>query len=442
MLSYFTSRLRKEGQEQSNESPRSPVLNEEDETFLKKITSDEQPPPLPKRPTVILDNGKQVKEKETKSAVLEGADQIPLPKTPSVEESAQESMDKGKAKAEKEVEEKKRRNYWSYIPSVPRINFPKNQSREQAASELQVVAEAIKEGKDLNADGSEREKEKKDLISILDGLHLEAVNNRVFSFTKESQKLMEDFNQILKDIVNGVPTAYDDLEKLLSKSEGQLQKMYGNMPPFLQTLVKSLPAKMTPTLTPEIMAAMSEKPGADAKKMETKPNGSRGKKKTKRRVPHLKDVVKQQGVVAGMLRSILNFLKMRFPALMTGTNILMSLAVFLLLFVFWYCHKRGRETRLEKERLAVETDSDVADDTTSELEESEILEKPSTGIESPITIHSNPSGNDKSSTRACDISSVIDQPKPKEVSLTSKDIVEKERGVILVFRTWRQDELI
>lgn len=26
----------------------------------------------------------------------------------------------------------------------------------------------------------------------------------------------------------------------------------------------------------------------------------------------------------------------------------------MLLFVFWYCHKRGRETRLEKERLAAE----------------------------------------------------------------------------------------
>lgn len=25
-----------------------------------------------------------------------------------------------------------------------------------------------------------------------------------------------------------------------------------------------------------------------------------------------------------------------------------------LLFVFWYCHKRGRETRLEKDRLAAE----------------------------------------------------------------------------------------
>ena len=27
-----------------------------------------------------------------------------------------------------------------------------------------------------------------------------------------------------------------------------------------------------------------------------------------------------------------------------------------LLFVFWYCHKRGRETRLEKERLLTEAE--------------------------------------------------------------------------------------
>jgi hypothetical protein len=199
---------------------------------------------------------------------------------------------------------------------------------------------------------------------------------------------MEDFNQILKDIISGVPTAYDDLEKLLSKSESQLQHMYGNMPPFLQTLVKSLPAKLTTTLAPELMVAMSEKPGADAKKMEDKQNGSRGKKKTKRRVPHLKDVVKQQGAVAGMLRSILNFLKLRFPAFMAGTNILMSLAVFLLLFVFWYCHKRGRETRLEKERLAVEIDHDSVEDSTSDIDESEVLENLSAGVE-----HTNPSGN-------------------------------------------------
>jgi len=48
-----------------------------------------------------------------------------------------------------------------------------------------------------------------------------------------------------------------------------------------------------------------------------------------------------------------------------------------LLFVFWYCHKRGRETRLERERLAAgneDADSDI-DQTSSELDESAILEK-------------------------------------------------------------------
>jgi hypothetical protein len=48
-----------------------------------------------------------------------------------------------------------------------------------------------------------------------------------------------------------------------------------------------------------------------------------------------------------------------------------------LLFVFWYCHKRGRETRLERERLAAEqaeADSDF-EQTSSELDESVILDK-------------------------------------------------------------------
>ena len=400
MFRYLASQPRKEGQSQSEEGPKSPVLNEEDEKFLEKVVSDEKPPPLPERPTMILDNGKQVEGNDIKNAVLEGADGVPLLKLPPVEDGAQESMDKAKTKGEKEVEEKKRRrNYWSHIPSMPHMGFSKNRSREQAASELQAIAEAVKEGKDLGAEGSgeDKEKEKRDLASILDGLSLEAVNNRVFSFSKESRRIMEDFNQILKDIINGVPTAYDDLEKLLTRSESELQKMYSNMPPFLQTLVKSLPAKMTSVLAPEVMAAMSEKPGADAKKMEAELNTSKGKKKTKRRVPHLKNVVKQQGVVIGMLRSILNFLKMRFPAFITGTNILMSLAVFLLLFVFWYCHKRGRETRLEKERLTVETDPDAAEETASDLDVSEVLEKPSADVELPITIHTNPSGNDKQS---------------------------------------------
>jgi hypothetical protein len=99
--------------------------------------------------------------------------------------------------------------------------------------------------------------------------------------------------------------------------------MYGALPPFLQALVKSLPAKMTATLAPEFLAASSEKPGFDAKAA----SGSKAKF-SRPKIPSLKSLVAQQGAVATMLKSILNFLKLRFPAFVTGTNVLMSLAVF------------------------------------------------------------------------------------------------------------------
>jgi hypothetical protein len=167
------------------------------------------------------------------------------------------------------------------------------------------------------------------------------------------------------------------------------------------------------------MAAMSEKPGADAKKMdEMAGEAAKRGKKVKRKIPALKNVVKEQGTVAAMLRSILNFLKMRFPAFMTGTNILMSLAVFLLLFVFWYCHKRGRETRLEKEKLAVEADD--GDETVSDLEESALLEKDEDG-EPPITIHTDPSAGDKPSASVSDLPDAISQPEPKEAPSPSSE---------------------
>ena len=384
MLSYFTHRPKKQDGTQDNDELKSPVLNEEDEKFLEKITSDEKPPPLPARPTVVLDPEDHAKEE---SEILDGADQVPLPTSPPADESVEKEEE-----AVGKDEEKKRPKYWSYIQQIqsiqmPNLNLSKNRSREKAAADLASAAEAVKEGKDLTQENkeTEEEKEKRDLASILDGLHLGAINNRAFSFSKESQKLMEDFTQILKDIVNGVPTAYDDLEKLLTLNHQQLQKMYNNMPPFLQNLVRSLPAKMSTALAPELMAVMSEKPGADAKKME-EIVGDDMKKKTKRKIPSLKKVIKQQGVVAGTLKSILNFLKVRFPAFLTGTNILMSLAVFLLLFVFWYCHKRGRETRLEKERLAVGTES--GDETASDMDASFMSER---------LIDDDPSMNDRPS---------------------------------------------
>ncbi|KAF2745080.1 hypothetical protein M011DRAFT_527870 [Sporormia fimetaria CBS 119925] len=345
----------------SEEPATSPILDEEDEKFLHRLASLSQepettPPPLPERPV-----GRNAQE-----ALMDGADKVPLPVSPpetSDTASKRKSMfsyfnidasrfkrsdkekgkDKGKDKGKGKEKDKKDKSL---------------QDRAQAADDLDAAVLASK-----NASQEEKKEQEEDLSAILDQLNLSAVNNRVFSFSKESEELLNKFKLVLKDLVNGVPTAYNDLESLLTESEGKLDKMYGSLPPFLQNLVKSLPAKMTGMLAPELLAASAEKPGFDAQQREklsgeSSTSKSKSKKSKRGRIPSLKNLVSAEGAVASMLRSILNFLKLRFPALMTGTNVLLSLAVFLLLFVFWYCHKRGKETRLEKERQGLTVTED------------------------------------------------------------------------------------
>lgn len=122
------------------------------------------------------------------------------------------------------------------------------------------------------------------------------------------------FTLVLKDLVNGVPTAYQDLESLLTNSEQQLQRSYKHLPDFLQKLIEQLPSKMTESITPELLAAAAERPALQ-------------KSAAKFKVPNLKDLVTKPGAVAGMLRAIMNFLKLRFPAFL-GMNVLYSLALF------------------------------------------------------------------------------------------------------------------
>ena len=160
----------------------------------------------------------------------------------------------------------------------------------KAGTDLAAAAEAAKAGgveaqheAEAAASAEQKQDEEKELTTILDRLNLSAANNRVFSFSKESQKLMDEFTQILKDMVNGVPTAYDDLESLLTRSDKQIRGLYTSMPPFLQTLVKSLPAKLSTTIAPELLAAASEKPGADARKMNIQTDSSKLQRATRRR---------------------------------------------------------------------------------------------------------------------------------------------------------------
>jgi len=324
-----------------------PILSDESEEFFHRLASDDGPHvPLPQDPP----RGAQTRD-------LGGADQVPLPMSPPAGETkrAGEKSPKGKNRA---------REYFGFIQSkIGPLPFTKEYKKKQAGTNLHDVATAVKSGESLdithdpNAPKHQVDQEEEDLGHVLDKLNLAAVNNKAFSLSDKSNELMQEFVQILKDCINGVPTAYDDLENLLTNRDKDLREMYDKMPPFLQKLIKSLPTKMSATVLPGLMAAASEKPGADGKHLNV--SSQTPKSKSKRTIPSLKSLV-QGDVVATMLRSILNFLKLRFPVLLSGTNILVSLAVFLLLFVFWYCHKRGKEVRLEKERRATEGQSDLS----------------------------------------------------------------------------------
>ena len=83
---------------------------------------------------------------------------------------------------------------------------------------------------------------------------------------------------------------------------------------------------MTGSLGPEVLAAAAEKQGLKSAYLSTAA-GAAGKMGMKIKVPNLKDLVTKPGAVAGLLRTIMTFLRTRFPAFM-GMNVLWSLALF------------------------------------------------------------------------------------------------------------------
>jgi hypothetical protein len=355
---------------------------------------------------------------------MDGAEKVALPASPpaiereqEVERQLDQAIDEATTAAEEEDEGKKGKSKGKgkakeLKPKRPLSSYFSMKSKKSSKSgEVEKVSSPA-----TQAEAAAKEAE--DLTSVLDQLNLAAVNNRAFSFSKESQELLEKFNQVLKDVIHGAPTAYGDLEKLFDSSEGQIKNMYDNMPPFLQNLVKSLPTKVMASLAPELLAASAEKPDEDQYGL----NEVKGyaKKKAKSKVPSLKSLVSKQGAVTAMLRSILNFLKLRFPAFVTGTNVLLSLALFVLMFVLWYCHKRGREVRLENEKR---TESD-ASSVSSAIGESSSGPSGTTttpsrvpDLPSPPTAADAPVAEDTQRATVNDMPSVQNLPSPSEVPL-------------------------
>ena len=203
----------------------------------------------------------------------------------------------------------------------------------------------------------ETKKEEEDMTVMLERLNLAAINNRVFSISDETQELLQKFNVVVKDLVNGVPTAYDDLESLLTNGDRQLQGTFKQLPIFMQKLIAQLPTKITQGWAPGLMAAAAEKAEKSGVNMENAGKAAGNAKNMGFKTPSLKDLIGKPGAVAGLMRTVITYLRTRFPAFF-GMNVLWSMALFITLLVFWYIHKRGRDVRLAKEREL--TDNEVA----------------------------------------------------------------------------------
>ncbi len=297
----------KEKREKSLRTP-TPVLTDEDEAFLRRIAEEGQPPALPERPIML--NPEVGQEIETGDPMGTSVQTM----------SPRERGHEVEKQKRRESEEKEKEGSGNRISNRISALFGKS-------------TKVTKEG--LHSTGkvppAEAEKEEDDIARVLNDLNLSAVNNRAFSMSKESNELVHKFTLVLKDIVNGAPHAYDDLVALLDDSQGTLAKSYESMPSSMQKLVTQLPEKLTSTLAPELLAVATEAQGMNKdggkKAMAAGGDGMMGAAKSFLKPNSLKDLVTKPGAVAGALKTIMNTLKLRWPAFM-GTNVLLSLGLF------------------------------------------------------------------------------------------------------------------
>lgn len=108
-----------------------------------------------------------------------------------------------------------------------------------------------------------------------------------------------------------------------------MEKTYSSLPNFIKQIIQTIPDKMTPAVL-RTLAATSPATASVAGKL------------------GLKEMVTTPGLLVELLKSIAQVLKTRFPSLLGG-GVAVGLAVFILFFVLWYCYKRGKETREERE---------------------------------------------------------------------------------------------
>lgn len=276
-----------------------PVLTDDDERFFERLTSEDgysdidgNRPPLPPRvktPDYSWDS-------ETDSYV-----------GPRKSEDGEAVKTKGKGKDSNESGLKRngtinRLNLW--------IRRPKKDSLEPTNAEIPIA---------------EEEREKDDLSRVLDDLNLAARNNKTFSISKDSQDLVGQFTMVLKDLVNGVPTAATDLKHLLDDHDGTLARNYEKLPGSMKKLVTNLPTKLTNSIAPELLSVAAASQGLEHDKAA---GGGIKDQAMKLLIPkNMSELVTKPSAIVGMLKAIMNALKLRWPAFI-GTNVIWSVALF------------------------------------------------------------------------------------------------------------------
>ncbi|KAF8706037.1 hypothetical protein RHS03_04843, partial [Rhizoctonia solani] len=188
-------------------------------------------------------------------------------------------------------------------------------------------------------------KEQKDLAEVLDSLNMQAGQQGIAFTTPDTKALLQQFTQIIKDLVNGVPTAYNDLIEFLESSSTQLSKEWNSLPSSFQKLIRSLPLGIPPDVFAAMTAAAAVPTTGDQSQAETAPKSSAGPGSKFNPMSFFTKTNPKTGTKS---RTLPGPGQTRFP-LLAGTNALMSMGISILMLLLWYCHKRGKEVRLQKE---------------------------------------------------------------------------------------------
>ncbi|EEY15517.1 conserved hypothetical protein [Verticillium alfalfae VaMs.102] len=269
-----------------------PILDKDDEAFFASILNSDEydgpAPPLPPRTASTSDMNWDSSDESTIRGI-QNAKAAPA------------------ALPTKEKEKEKK----SHNP----ISFLLHRKDKDKDKQLAVV-------EPKKVDPSEEARERDDLSRVLDDLNLGAQNNKAFALSAESNELVRKFTLVLKDLVNGVPTAVDDLKALVDDRDGTLKKNYDKLPSSMKKLVAGLPDKVTKQMGPEMMAAAAESQGI---KRDPKADSADMKSAAKSLLmpKSLNDLVSKPGAIIGMLKAIVNFLKLRWPAFI-GLNVVWS----------------------------------------------------------------------------------------------------------------------